>query len=43
MGLRDVVIVEMWESIKPGETVLFERIGEGDMSMGMYHTLTFSF
>ncbi len=26
MGLRDVVIVKMWESIEPGETVLFERI-----------------
>ncbi len=40
MGLRDVVIVKMWESIEPGETVLFERIGEGDISMGVYHTLT---
>ncbi|WP_297418726.1 DUF257 family protein [Thermococcus sp.] len=39
MGLRDMIIVKMWESIKPGETVLFERTGEGDMGMGVYHTL----
>ncbi|WP_297067977.1 DUF257 family protein [Thermococcus sp.] len=39
MGLRDVIIVKMWESIRLGETVLFERTGEGDMGMGVYHTL----
>ena len=39
MGLRDAVVIEMWRSIRPGETVLFERIGEGNIGTGVYHTL----
>ena len=39
MGLRDAVVIEMWRSIRPGETVLFERTGEGNIGMGVYHTL----
>ncbi|ASI99985.1 hypothetical protein A3K92_00065 [Thermococcus gorgonarius] len=39
MGLRDSVMIELWESIKMGETVLFERVGEGDMTFGFYQLL----
>ncbi|ASJ06261.1 DUF257 family protein [Thermococcus pacificus] len=39
MGLRDSVMFEIWESIKMGETVLFERVGEGDMTFGFYQLL----
>ncbi len=39
MGLRDAVMVELWESIQPGETVLFERIGEGNLAFGLYQII----
>ncbi|WP_157722389.1 DUF257 family protein [Thermococcus gorgonarius] len=32
-------MIELWESIKMGETVLFERVGEGDMTFGFYQLL----
>jgi len=39
MGLRDALMVELWESIQPGETVLFERIGEGNLAFGLYQII----
>lgn len=39
MGLRDSVMIELWESIRMGETVLFERVGEGDIAFGLYQVL----
>ncbi|WP_297510710.1 DUF257 family protein [Thermococcus sp.] len=42
MGLREVALIKIWEEIKPGETVLFERTGEGDLTLGLYHTLTWA-
>ncbi|NJF25201.1 DUF257 family protein [Thermococcus sp. Bubb.Bath] len=38
MSLRDSIMVEIWEGVKPGETVLFERSGEGSIGIGVYHT-----
>jgi hypothetical protein len=38
MDLRDMFSVKIWEGIKPGETVLFERSGEGSIGIGVYHT-----
>ena len=42
MGLREMAVVEIWESIKPGETVLLERIGEGDATTGLIHTINWA-
>ena len=42
MGLREMAVVEIWESIKPGEPVLLERIGEGDATTGLIHTINWA-
>ncbi len=42
MGLRDTLMVKLWESITPGETVLLERSGEGDVTTGVYHTISWA-
>jgi len=39
MGLRDTIMIKLWESIQMGETVLFERVGEGDIEFGLYQVL----
>ncbi|WP_297499705.1 DUF257 family protein [Thermococcus sp.] len=42
MGLMEAALIKIWEEIKPGETVIFERTGEGDVTLGLYRTLTWA-
>ncbi len=40
MGTIDSLVGSLWESIKPGETVLVEREGSGDQYFGLYQLVT---